>query len=83
MHRTQILLEEWQYDALRSQAERTGTSLSEMIREAVSLYVARRGKQKRAGLLGFKGVGQDAEVSGRDHDRILYQEFAGAQPGTE
>ena len=36
MHRTQILLEEWQYEALKSRADRQGKSLSELIRDLVS-----------------------------------------------
>jgi predicted DNA-binding ribbon-helix-helix protein len=32
MHRTQLLLEDWQYRALKSLAERQGISISELFR---------------------------------------------------
>ena len=39
MHRTQILLKEHQYRALRAQARREGRSLSSLIRQAVSDFL--------------------------------------------
>ncbi len=32
MHRTELLLEDWQYEALRGRAEREGRSLSALVR---------------------------------------------------
>lgn len=37
MHRTQILLEEHQYERLRAEARRTGRSMGELVRAAVDV----------------------------------------------
>jgi hypothetical protein len=74
MHRTQILLEKWQYDALKARAERAGRSLSDFVREAVSAYLGEAGVATDApsGLDAVAGIGSDREATGRTHDRFLY-----------
>jgi len=72
MHRTQILIEEWQYETLRSRAEREGRSLSALIRELLGMALAQAGSQAGARLDALEGVGEDTGASGDDHDSHLY-----------
>jgi hypothetical protein len=72
MHRAQIILEKWQYDALRSRAECDGRSVSEMVREAVDAYLGRARTVGSGGLAAIRGIGADASATGRTHDRYLY-----------
>jgi len=71
MHRTQLLLEPWQYEALRTRAKRQGLSLSALVREIVAAYLDEGRGRSRLHLM--EGV---AEGPGRakDHDRVLYDE---------
>lgn len=41
MHKLQVILEDWQYEALNEEAQRTGKSLSELIRDIVCEYLRR------------------------------------------
>lgn len=77
MHRTQIQLEDWQYESLKSTAEREGRSLAEVVREAVAVYLDAGTQTRRARLRGMRGIGDDASA-GRDHDRYLYGAGRGA-----
>lgn len=73
MHRTQIQLEEWQYEALVREAESAGTSLAQLVRTAVSQYL--EGQRRAPGsreLSRIAGIAEDAGATGRDHDRLLY-----------
>ena len=47
MHRTQLLLEEWQHAALKARAEREGRSISDLVREILSEHLSGRGKGLR------------------------------------
>lgn len=71
MHRTQILLDDWQYAALKARAQREGRSMSEMLRE---LLTAQLGSPNRSAgsLAAIEGIGEDRAAYGRDHDRFLY-----------
>jgi plasmid stability protein len=75
MHRSQLNLEDWQYDALRARGEREGRSLSDLVREAVAEYLV--GEPKAPGpaprLRSLAGIGDDPEASGREHDRFLHR----------
>lgn len=73
-HRTQISLEDWQYESLKARGEREGRSLSDMIREAVSEYLVDETQPStgRARLDRIRGIASDPEIAGRDHDRVLY-----------
>jgi hypothetical protein len=72
MQRAQILLEKWQYDTLKSLSEKRGISLSNLVREAVEVYL-RQGERRRApALQEIEGIGSDAAASGRRHDDFLY-----------
>jgi len=81
MHRTQITLDDWQYADLKSTAKREGRSISQIVREAVGAYLERR--SSRAGLKSIAGIGEDPEVSGRDHDRMLYAMSPSAPAGRD
>ena len=72
MHRTQLLLEEWQYEALRGRAEREGRSLSALVREILhaSLTMAEPVPGRRLGTI--EGIGEDAASYGAEHDVHLY-----------
>lgn len=73
-HRTQLSLEGWQYESLKARGEREGRSLSDLVREAVTEYLAGPAEPAagRSRLGRIRGVAEDREVSGKDHDRVLY-----------
>ena len=70
-HRTQVLLEQWQYGALKRMAEGEGVSLSDMLRQILTSHL-RPPASRRIGLQAIAGIGQDPEANGKDHDRWLY-----------
>jgi hypothetical protein len=70
-HRTQLLLEPWQYGALKALAEREGVSISDMVRRILSRRLRPRSGRGR-GLRAVAGIGSDRKAAGRDHDRWLY-----------
>ena len=70
-HRTQLLLEDWQYRALKSLAEREGASLSGMVRRLLTAQIRPRSSRRRS-LQEIAGIGQDPKAFGKDHDRWLY-----------
>ncbi|WP_025321526.1 hypothetical protein [Deferrisoma camini] len=76
MHRTQILLEETQYLALRERARREGKSIGQLIREFVDLGLSGaggKGARERACLQKLAGLFGDG-MDPRDHDRVLYRD---------
>jgi hypothetical protein len=73
MHRTQILLDEWQYEVLKTRAEQEGTSLSHMVREAVEAYLTKDQRKAQKMLDQIEGIGKDSKAKGRDHDKHLYR----------
>ena len=70
-HRTQLLLEPWQYRALKALAEREGVSISDLVRGILSRRLRPRSTRRR-GFQAMAGIGRDRKASGRDHDRWLY-----------
>ncbi len=74
MHRTQILLEDWQYQRMKTIAEKEGRSLSSLIRDAVTAFL---GKGSEPGpprkLAEITGIAADPDTRGRDHDDVLYR----------
>ena len=75
MHRTQILLEDAHYEALREQARREGKSIGQLIRQSVNLAMeVTRGKPKNVqkSLASLKGMFHKPGIRGRDHNRLLY-----------
>ena len=71
MHRTQIILEEWQYQTLRARAEQEGRSISELVRDILRNTLAQPPRRKSR-LQAMEGVGQDRSARGREHDAFLY-----------
>ena len=74
MHRTQIMLETDQYQALRERARRAGKSMGLVIREILDEGLKSSSPRKRARtrLKSLKGFFDDASVQGRHHDDVLY-----------
>jgi plasmid stability protein len=73
MQRTQLLLDDWQYEALKAQAERQGRSMSELLREMLDSALARDGAGGRGlALDDIRGIGEDRSARGRNHDDFLY-----------
>ncbi|MDE2149388.1 MAG: ribbon-helix-helix protein, CopG family [Gammaproteobacteria bacterium] len=75
MHRTQIILEDWQYQALRARAEREGHSISELVREILRTALAQP-PHKPGRLREIEGIAEDPAAYGRNHDRFLYGDAA-------
>jgi plasmid stability protein len=72
MHKTQVVLEDWQYEALRSLAEQEHRSISELVREMLTRYLVGNHEIARQRLAAMEGIGADAQASGEDHDAFLY-----------
>jgi plasmid stability protein len=72
MHRTQLLLEPWQYEALRLRAEREGRSLSAILRDILTEHLDPAGGRVSARLAAIEGVAEGPPDLGRNHDRHLY-----------
>lgn len=77
MHRTQLLLETWQHEALKAVAEQQGRSISAVVREILSRHLNARRRRAKRGLQDLEGIVDDRDATGRDHDRFLY----GRDPG--
>ena len=71
MHRTQIIIEDWQYQALRARSEKENRSISDLVREILRQALAQPSRSKGR-LEEIEGVGEDAASYGRSHDRFLY-----------
>jgi hypothetical protein len=72
MHRTQISLEERQYDFLAQESSRQGISLSELIRRLISDYM-RQHPTEPDPLDRLAGIAEgDGEAVGRLHDDYLF-----------
>jgi plasmid stability protein len=71
MHRTQLMLEEWQYEALKARAERSGRSISDIVREILDSHLA-PSRTKEDPLFAMESLFDDAQVSGAEHDGVLY-----------
>ncbi len=71
MHRTQLMLEEWQYEALRSRAEGEGRSISDLVRDILGAHLK---QPKRGRLALIEGVAEGPSDLAREHDRYLYGE---------
>lgn len=69
MHRAQIIIEKWQYEALKALAQRRGTSISHVVREILEERLGKSGRR----LSAIRGIGRD-EAAGRDHDALIYEE---------
>ena len=69
MVKTQIQLEEWQYDAVKRASASNDRSMSDIIREGVLLYLAKT-KRHGAPLAELAGKYRPKPVTGlKSHDR--------------
>jgi plasmid stability protein len=71
-HRTQLLLDDWQYEALKARSEREGESMSGMVRQVLTEYLTKERVTGRDKLFELQGIAADRQFSGEDHDVILY-----------
>lgn len=70
MHRSQILLEDWQYEQLKARAERQGKSISEVVRNLISREM-KEGRSNRSKLSQLRGIGS-SDVNASDAKEMLY-----------
>ncbi|MBI3045814.1 MAG: ribbon-helix-helix protein, CopG family [Betaproteobacteria bacterium] len=71
MQRTQILLDDWQYQALKARAQREGRSMSDLLRQILDAHLG-KAAARTPRLADIRAVGEDRTARGRDHDRFLY-----------
>lgn len=73
-HRTQISLEDWQYQILRDVSRRKRKSLSSIIRDLVTeKFGAPQSAKSRDPLWGIVGIGAgDGSSVAREHDKHIY-----------
>lgn len=74
MHRTQILLEESQYERLKGQAERTGRSIGDLVREAIDAHYGRTATEDlRRTLRASRGAWGDRAGDGERYVELVRQ----------
>jgi len=73
-HRTQISLEDWQYQILLEMSKKEKKSLSSIIREFLSEKFSKQVvKTKEDAVWSIIGIGSgDGSPVAREHDRFLY-----------
>jgi hypothetical protein len=72
MHRTQLLLEEWQYEELKAMAEQTGRSMSDVLRGLITAQLGPR-RSRSKGVADLAGMVKDGPSDlGTNHDHYLY-----------
>ena len=71
LERTQVQFERWQHDALKARAAREGRSLSGIVREAVTAFLA--APTGSPTIDSITGVVSDVTLRGADHDALLYR----------
>ena len=76
-HRTQILLEEWQYQALKEEASLLKVSFSTLIRKGVDrvLLARKAAKKSRGKLASFAGIvkNEKTHLTNQMIDQIVYR----------
>jgi plasmid stability protein len=72
MHKTQVMLEDWQYEALLTLAAEEHRSISDLVREMLTRYLVGNHEIARQRLAAMEGIGADAHATGEDHDAFLY-----------
>ena len=73
MHKTHVVLEDWQYETLRSLAAEEQRSISALIRELLTSHLTAQYETARQRLAVIEGLGADAHATGQDHDIVLYR----------
>ncbi len=75
MHRTQIYLDEGQYQLLRARARRQGKSLAAIIREIIDEYLDTGKRAKGDPLAAVIGIGEgDGSAVAENYEDYLYGE---------
>lgn len=76
MHRTQVLLREEQYVALRDRAKTEGKSMGQVIRHFVDVGLGgeepTQGQSDSDRLRALRGIVEDGGLRAADHDKELY-----------
>ena len=74
MHRTQILLENEQYQILSNRARQEGRSMAALVREVLKLGLesSPAGAGPAGRLKAAKGMFRARAARGRDHNLVLY-----------
>ena len=72
MHKTHVLLEDWQYEALQALAAQEQRSISALVREMLASHLPVHPQTTRQRLAAMEGIGADADATGQDHDTFLY-----------
>ena len=72
MHKTHVLLEDWQYEALRTLAAQEHRSISDLVRDMLTRHLAGNREIARQRLAAMEGIRADAHATGEDHDAFLY-----------
>ena len=72
MHRSQIFLEEWQYETLKARAERNGQSISELVRVILNEHLAEDQHKALQLLESLDGLGKSNHQA-RNLDERLYK----------
>ena len=78
MHKTHVVLEDWQYEVLRTLAVQEQRSISALIREMLTQHLTENHETARQRLAAIEGIGTDAHATGREHDAFLYRTRQGA-----
>lgn len=73
-HRTQISLDDWQYQVLLDVSRKTKKSLSALIREMITeKFIASPEEGASDSVFGIVGLGSSGrKKTARDHDAVLY-----------
>jgi hypothetical protein len=72
MHKTHVVLEDWQHEALRTLAVQEHRSISDLVREMLTRYLVGNPEIARQRLAAMEGIGANAHASGQDHNACLY-----------
>lgn len=73
-HRTQISLEEWQYEALLEVSRKTRKSLAGILRDLIAeKFAVDKIEKEKDPIMDIIGLGSgDGEATARNHDKTLY-----------
>lgn len=85
MHRTQILLEDEQYELLKDEAARTGRSIGELVRKAVAekYGASARRARLRAAFAAAAGSAEPDDFDGLDGEEYVERMRPGLGPRLE
>jgi hypothetical protein len=77
MHRTQILLEPWQHQALKSMAASRGRSISALIREILTEHLGGKPYPEGERFDDIEGIAEGPADLAENHDGYLYDRRRG------